>query len=461
MLDLILTSGGTGLGVRDFTPEATRQCIDKEISNLALTILVESLKITRFACLSRAVSGLRKRSLIINLPGSKKGSQESVEIVLPVLKHAIDLINDVKREIKQDHVKIQSSPHSHCHHSEHHHKDFSHNETNESRVTESDINSRARESIYPMMTMSDVMGIVMDEASNLEEVEELHYMDALDRICAENILAREPLPPYAASIKDGFALKLTKEQKEYLESGEEAAPVDQQLFKFDVIGSANAGDSAHKIQLGEGQCAKINTGGPVPLNADAVIQIEDTIALEKNERGEDKSILIVGGSGGCGGGGGDKSSSKRRIHLKLGQDIRPVGFDIKAGECVVAKGTLMQAPQCGICATVGSLRVKCFKLPKVALISTGNELQSPDIEHLESGQIRDSNKSLLKAALKSNGIETIVDAGIANDDVNSVLSVFRKAMETADIVISTGGVSMGDRVNFHIIFSLSISIFSL
>jgi molybdopterin adenylyltransferase len=77
---------------------------------------MESLKITKYAMLSRAVSGIRKQTLIINLPGSRKGSKESLLIVLPVLKHAIDLIRDSKNEIKNDHVLIQQSDHHQHHH---------------------------------------------------------------------------------------------------------------------------------------------------------------------------------------------------------------------------------------------------------------------------------------------------------------------------------------------------------
>jgi molybdenum cofactor synthesis domain-containing protein len=113
----------------------------------------------------------------------------------------------------------------------------------------------------------------------------------------------------------------------------------------------------------------------------------------------------------------------------------------------VRKGMILTAAQIGICATVGALKVNVVKLPVVGLVSTGNELCKPDEQdNLTSGKIRDSNKSLLYAALKSFGIQTIYDAGIANDDCDSVLKVFRDALEKCDVVISTGGVSMGDKV---------------
>lgn len=129
----------------------------------------------------------------------------------------------------------------------------------------------------------------------------------------------------------------------------------------------------------------------------------------------------------------------------MGQDIRPIGFDIKIGEFVVKERSIIRSPQIGICATVGALNLKVFKTPSVALVSTGNELQKPNEATLAKGQIRDSNKSLLRSALASYGIREVKDAGIATDEPDSVFSVFKSAMNEADIVISTGGVSMGDK----------------
>ncbi len=93
-LNLILTSGGTGFAPRDVTPEATRQVIEREAPGIAEALRAESLKITKHAMLSRAVAGIRGRTLIINMPGSPKAVQESMEILLPVLPHALDLLSE-------------------------------------------------------------------------------------------------------------------------------------------------------------------------------------------------------------------------------------------------------------------------------------------------------------------------------------------------------------------------------
>ena len=93
-LDVILTTGGTGFSPRDITPEATRAVIEREVPGLAEAMRAASLKITPHAMLSRVVAGIRKKTLIINLPGSPKGAVENLQVVLPVLSHAIQLLNE-------------------------------------------------------------------------------------------------------------------------------------------------------------------------------------------------------------------------------------------------------------------------------------------------------------------------------------------------------------------------------
>ena len=94
MADLIVTTGGTGLGPRDVTPEATLEVIDKRVPGLEEAMRAESIKITPHGMLSRAVAGLRNRTLIINLPGSPKAVRETLSVVLPALPHAVEIIRD-------------------------------------------------------------------------------------------------------------------------------------------------------------------------------------------------------------------------------------------------------------------------------------------------------------------------------------------------------------------------------
>ena len=97
-LDLILTTGGTGVSPRDLTPDATLKVIDKEVPGMAEAMRIASMKITPHAMISRAVAGIRGRCLIINLPGSPKGAKENLAVVLPALKHAIEKIKGDDRD---------------------------------------------------------------------------------------------------------------------------------------------------------------------------------------------------------------------------------------------------------------------------------------------------------------------------------------------------------------------------
>lgn len=104
-LDLIVTSGGTGFAPRDITPEATRWVIQREAPGIAEALRAESLKITKHAMLSRGVAGIRGQTLIINLPGNPKAVRESLELLRPVLPHALDLLSD-RPESDQEHRSV-------------------------------------------------------------------------------------------------------------------------------------------------------------------------------------------------------------------------------------------------------------------------------------------------------------------------------------------------------------------
>jgi molybdopterin biosynthesis enzyme len=186
-----------------------------------------------------------------------------------------------------------------------------------------------------MISVDEAIRIILNN-TQLNETEDVHYLDALNKITSTSVYAKDPLPPFAASVKDGFAIKLTEKQLDKLNKKIN----DNISFVFDVIGSSNAGDDIINIDLKGGECVKINTGAPVPLKADAVVQIEDTVSLNKDENGHDTKIIVVE-TNSCGG------DLTKEINIKLGQDIRPIGFDIKVGEEVVKEFTLIKPAQIG------------------------------------------------------------------------------------------------------------------
>ena len=170
---------------------------------------------------------------------------------------------------------------------------------------------------------------------------------------------------------------------------------------------------------------RINTGAPVPPGADAVVMVENTRLVRTTEDGEEELEVEI------------------LTEVIPGQDIRPVGSDIRTVETVLRSGLILGPGEVGLLAAVGVTRVQVSTLPSVAILSTGNEIQEPG-QDLLPGHVRDSNKTTLLSLLATNGI-LAKDAGIAKDDVATLTSSLQSALSSSDLVVTTGGVSMGDR----------------
>ncbi|XP_069806760.1 gephyrin isoform X5 [Dendropsophus ebraccatus] len=640
-LNLILTTGGTGFAPRDVTPEATKEVIEREAPGMALAMLMGSLNVTPLGMLSRPVCGIRGKTLIINLPGSKKGSQECFQFILPALPHAIDLLRDAivkvkevhdeledlpspppplspppttsphkqtedkgvqceeEEEEKKDsgvastedsssshitpatiaaktlpsirpsrHSKVHKIPENSCSHhssinaSEMTHPSISHrdkghrilehscshhasisaaamihppctnlveimakgstplpgvhqptasagdripdsiisrgvqvlprdtaslsttpsespraqatsrlstascptpklhrklenlrdhlqsndkgyslrvnlhykleglkDELRRSRGCETRVQSRCsskenilrashsavditkvarrhRMSPFPLTSM-DKAFITVLEMTPVLGTEIINYRDGMGRVLAQEVYAKDNLPPFPASVKDGYAVRAAD------------GPGD----RF-IIGESQAGEQPTQTVM-PGQVMRVTTGAPIPCGADAVVQVEDTELIRESDDGtEELEVRIL-------------------VQARPGQDIRPIGHDIKRGECVLAKGTHMGPSEIGLLATVGVTEVEVHKFPVVAVMSTGNELLNPE-DDLMPGKIRDSNRSTLLATIQEHGYPTI-NLGIVGDNPDDLLNALNEGISRADVIITSGGVSMGEK----------------
>ncbi|XP_076833669.1 gephyrin a isoform X3 [Brachyhypopomus gauderio] len=645
-LNLILTTGGTGFAPRDVTPEATREVIEREAPGMALAMLMGSLNVTPLGMLSRPVCGIRGKTLIINLPGSKKGSQECFQFILPALPHAIDLLRDAVVKVKEVHDALEdlpspppplsppgvTSPHKQtedkgvqCEDEEDEKKDsgvastedsgsshitaaaiaakstMSHSNhavvmakggrpltgsipptstppshftcscdnkipdsiisrgvqvlprdtaslsttpsespraqqsrlstascptpkarltscsstcsvteasrrefrahldevitlksrystldqlhsrleglradrwshrTHDSRVQSrcgskenilrashsavdiTKVARRHRMSPFPLTSMDKAFITVLEMTpvlgteiinyrgpaaghlvppvqkgvwrltgsdwrkvpvctggrAKLERRSPCHHTDGMGRVLAQEVYAKDNLPPFPASVKDGYAVRAAD------------GPGD----RF-IIGESQAGEQpTHTVM--PGQVMRVTTGAPIPCGADAVVQVEDTELLRESEDGtEELEVRIL-------------------VQARPGQDIRPIGHDIKRGECVLAKGTHMGPSEIGLLATVGVTEVEVHKFPVVAVMSTGNELLNPE-DDLHPGKIRDSNRSTLLATIQEHGYPTI-NLGIVGDNPDDLLNALNEGISRADVIITSGGVSMGEK----------------
>ena len=246
--------------------------------------------------------------------------------------------------------------------------------------------------------------ITVDESfefikSNIPQLgcETISIHDCLTRTLASDIYSPIDFPPFRASIMDGYALRSCE------------TPGVLMLHK-----SIRAGEAL--IDLPKGSCIYITTGAAVPDLADAVIPIEEIKILEQ-------SIDVP--------------------LCKPNQWIREVGSDIKQGEILGQKNDILTPQHIALLISVGITEIDVFKLPKIGIISTGNELKEIG-DALNFGEIYDSNREMLRLLLKEVS-NTIKDYGIIKDDYEEVRELMLNASKECDIIVTSGGVSMGDR----------------
>ena len=232
------------------------------------------------------------------------------------------------------------------------------------------------------------------------------------RVLAEDIIAAEDLPLFDNSSMDGFAL-CAADTTQATASGVTLRVV------ADIPAGANTG-----VSLALGETARIMTGAPLPWGADAVIPVEDTDFHDRSAgTPAPKSITI-------------------NRAVQPGEFVRRRGLDVHKGEPVLSKGRTLKAQDVGLLAMLGAAKVQVYCKPRVALLSSGDELLEVDAP-LESGKIRDSNSYTLAALLEDAGAQ-VIRLGVAKDDRKSVQDLLGKAVnEKADLILSSAGVSVG------------------
>ncbi len=244
-------------------------------------------------------------------------------------------------------------------------------------------------------------------------LETISLSEAANRILAMDIVAADDIPLFDNSSMDGFALRA-------LDSST-AAPASP--LTLSVVADIPAG-SHPTISLAPGQAARIMTGAQLPAGADAIVPVEDT---DFNNRDA-----------------GSAAPQHVQITkpLKSGENVRPRGMDVRAGDVVLHKGHRINPQTAGILAMLGFSNVDVYKKPRVALLSSGDELLEVNAP-LESGKIRDSNSYMLAALIESANAE-VLRLGVAKDTRASVSTLLEQAAhQQVDLIISSAGVSVG------------------
>jgi molybdopterin molybdotransferase len=264
----------------------------------------------------------------------------------------------------------------------------------------------------------------------LLETEDVPILQALGQVTAQDVVASLDIPPLDNTAMDGYAVRA-----EDTASASESSPATLR-----VVGELAAGYVFDRA-VGAGEAVRIMTGAPMPAGADAVVPFEETDEVEGDDGPEDHagSLRDTGRAFG--------SFAKSRAAVAVlkpaehSANIRPAGQDVRRGQLVIPRGTILQPPQVGVLASLGMTTVRVHRRPIVAVLSTGDEVIDPGAR-LGPGQIYDSNAYGISAMiLAAGGLPRRL--GIARDTVDSLTARIHNGLD-ADLLVTSAGVSRGD-----------------
>ncbi|WP_318520586.1 molybdopterin molybdotransferase MoeA [Photobacterium leiognathi] len=251
-----------------------------------------------------------------------------------------------------------------------------------------------------LMPVETAINDILEQVSPLTKTSTVALADAMGLVLAQDILSPINVPPFANSAMDGYALR-----------AEDLTSTDTLV----LAGKSFAG-IPFEGECQTGQCIRIMTGAEMPAGTDTVIMQEETAV--------------------------DGDNITFNIRPKANDNVRPIGDDVSLGETVLVTGTRLTAREMPLLASLGIAQVEAFHRPKVAFFSTGDELR-PVGETLEAGQIYDSNRYGIRALLEKFGCE-VLDLGIIPDCPEKLRDAFLKGSTEADVLITSGGVSVGE-----------------
>ena len=246
-----------------------------------------------------------------------------------------------------------------------------------------------------MVTIDEALKIIRVNTNQTNTVS-VKLSDGLEYALSEPIHSPINMPPFNQSAMDGYALSF------------------HEHAEYKLIGEVKAGDSS-LYELKPGEAIRIFTGAAVPTSTNVV-------AKQEIVRKEENKIIL-------------------EEQVKIGENIRPLGEQIKKHELAFPKGTRLNPGAIGYAASLGLTHVNVYRKPVITVLATGNELVKPG-ENLENGKIFESNTFMLEAALKKSGLEAHI--GTVHDELGATKNEIKKALDASDLVIITGGISVGD-----------------
>jgi molybdopterin molybdotransferase len=255
--------------------------------------------------------------------------------------------------------------------------------------------------VAELISIDEARSRVLDAVHPLEP-EDVPLDAALGRVLAQAVTSAIPVPPFDSSAMDGYAVA--------------AGPAAE----LEVVGESRAGHPA-AVAVRGGTAVRISTGAAVPDGADAVVPVERTQPAEPADATHDGLVRVPA--------------------MAAGENVRYAGEDVRAGDVVLRAGTVLGPAELGVAASVGRPALRCARRPRVALLVTGDELTEPG-EGLRPGAIYSSNRFALAAQVERAGARLVLRESVP-DDATGTRAALARALETADVVIVSGGVSVG------------------
>ena len=263
-----------------------------------------------------------------------------------------------------------------------------------------------------MLSVEDALERILPYFSVLE-AQPTPLLESMGQVLAEDLVAEFDVPSLANSAMDGYAVR----------AADIAAASAESPVELKVTGKIAAGELPDAPVSG-GAAIRIMTGAPIPEGADSVVAFEDTDELDRRGAGGDESIIGI------------------RLAAPAGDNVRPAGEDVRAGNVVLRRGSMMRPGEIGVAASLGLRTVPVHKRPEVAIVATGDELIEPGEPH-RPGFVYNSNTfSVAASVARYGGVPRIV--GIARDTVESLNEALSDALASADMIITSAGVSKGD-----------------
>ena len=253
-----------------------------------------------------------------------------------------------------------------------------------------------------MKPLPEAQAEVLDAVPRLR-ARRVGLREALGLVLAEDVQANHDLPPFENSAMDGYAVQ--------------AEDVARTPAVLTIVDEVAAGVVASK-PVGPGTAIKIMTGAPMPEGADAVVKVEDTESIDPDR------VRIL-------------------ASVEVGTAVRPAGGDVAEGTIVLREGERLGPAHLGVLASLGEAYPLVCQRPVVSIMSTGDEILSPETKELGPGKIRDANRFLLRGLLEELGA-VVIDHGIVPDNAPSLSRVLNHAARESDVIVTSGGVSMGE-----------------